>query len=185
MKIFILLTILSVTIVSCENSTQVRKAKTFNEFDFSYNNFFTTCFSIKFKQDDTVFIQQHFAAFSDTLKSNKTYFAILSNTEKQTLDSFINKMNFALYDTSYCQPYEDGDYYQFSIANDTLQKTIFVHSDSIPKELKAFGYWIVATKEKLKHFPIDTMVVFGSLKHFLPPTVPPPPTIKFKPPKVK
>ncbi|MGN6531073.1 MAG: hypothetical protein ACTHK0_04905 [Ginsengibacter sp.] len=113
-----------------------------------------------------------------------TYFAILSNTEKQTLDSFINKINFALYDTSYYQSYEDGNYYQFFIANDTLQKTIFVHSDSIPKELKALGYWIVATKEKLKHFPIDTMVVFGSLKNFLPPTVPPP-TIKFKPPKVK
>ena len=185
MKIFILLIIFCVTIISCENSTQIEKAKTFNQFDFSYNNFFTTCFSIKFTQDDTVFIQQHFASFSDTLKSDKTYFAILNNSEKQTLDSFINKMNFAVYDTSYYQSYEDGDYYQFFISNDTIQKTIFVHSDSIPKELKAFGYWIVATKQKLKHFPIDTTVVFGSLKYFLPPTVPPPPRIKFKRPKVK
>jgi len=184
MKIFILLAILSVTIVRCDNFKQADKAKTFHQFDFSYNNFFTTCFSIKFTQGDTVFIQQHFASFSDTLKRNKNYFAILSNAEKQTFDSIINKMNFALYDTSYYQPYDDGDYYQFFIANDTLQKTIFVHSDSIPKELKTFGYWIVATKEKLKHFPIDTMIVFGSLKNFLPPTVLPP-TIKFKPPKVK
>lgn len=110
---------------------------------------------------------------------------IISNTERQKLDSFINKLNITSYDTPYYQSYEDGDYYQFYVANDTLQKTIFVHSDSIPAELKNFGYWIAATKEKLRHLPVDTAVEFRSLEYFLLPPIPSPSTMEFTPPKVK
>jgi hypothetical protein len=66
-----------------------------------------------------------------------------------------------------------------------MQKAIFVHSDSIPTELKEFGHWIVVTKKNLKHYLADTTMDFGSLKYFLPPEVPMPPTIKFTPPKVE
>jgi hypothetical protein len=93
-------------------------------------------------------------------------------------------MKFVMYDTSYYESYEDGHYYEFFINKDTLQKTIFVHSDSIPNELKDFGYWIVATKNKLRLIEIDTTLNFGSLKYFLPPSVPSP-AIKFTPPKVE
>jgi hypothetical protein len=185
MKLFISLAIIALTIFGCDNSKQIEKRKRFKQFDFSYNNLFATCFSIKFTQGDTVFIRQHFAPISDTLKRNQNYFAILTDTERQKLDSFLDKAKFASYDTSYYQSYEDGDYYQFYIANDTMQKTIFVHSDSIPTELKEFGYWIVATKKNLKHYLAVTTTEFGSLKYFLPPVVDPPPTIKFKPPKVE
>ena len=166
MKYFLLLVAVCVTLLSCNNFHHVDKSKSFNQFDFSYNDFFTTCFSIKFTQGDTVFIQQHFAPFSDTLKSSKNYYAVLNKVERQKIDSFLFEMNFATYDTSYYESYEDGHYYQFFISNDSLQKTVFVHSDSIPTELKAFAYWIVATKRKLKHYRIDTTMDFGSLIFF-------------------
>jgi hypothetical protein len=117
-----------------------------------------------------------------SLKSNKNYRAILSDLERETLDSFLIKMKFATYDTSYYESFQDGHYYEFYINKDTLQKIIFVHSDSIPNELKSFAYWIVAIKKKLRLVEIDSTLEFGSLKYFLPPTVPPP-TMKFTPPK--
>ena len=175
MKLFFLVAVFILTLTSCDNSKPVDKVTIFNQFDFSYNDFFSTCFSIKFTQGDTVFIRQHWAsAFSDSLKSNKNYRAILSDQERERLDSFLTKMNFATYDTSYSESYEDGHYYEFFINQDTLQKTIFVHSDSIPNELKEFAYWIVATKKKTRLIEIDTTLDFGSLKYFLPPSVPPP-----------
>ncbi len=185
MKLFFLVAAFSLTLTSCDNSKQVDNVTIFNEFDFSYNDFFSTCFSIKFTQGDTVFIRQHWAsAFSDSLKSNTNYRAILGDLERKRLDSFLTRMNFATYDTSYYESYEDGHYYEFFINKDTLQKTIFVHSDSIPNEIKDFGYWIVSTKKKMRLIEIDTTLNFGSLKHFLPPSVPAP-TIKFTPPKVE
>jgi hypothetical protein len=144
MKLFICFTILALTFIGCDNSKQADNALTFKQFDFSYNDFFTTCFSIKFTQGDTVFIRQHLApAFSDSLKSDKYYFATLTTADRLKLDSFLRKMRFSVYDTSYYESYEDGDYYQFFIANDTIQKSIFVHSDSIPTELKilVIGLW--------------------------------------------
>ena len=185
MKLFFLVAAFGLTLISCDNSKPIDKKVMFNQFDFSYNDFFSTCFSIKFTKGDTVFIRQHWAsAFSDSLKSNKSYRAILSDSDRQRLDSFLTKMKFATYDTSYYESYEDGHYYEFFIKKDTLQKTVFVHSDSIPKELKDFGYWIVATKGKLTLVEIDTTLDFGSSKYFLP-TYIPPPTIKFTPPKVE
>lgn len=185
MKLFFIIAAFSLALTSCDNPKSAGKKIMFHQFDFSYNDFFSTCFSIKFTQGDTVFIRQHWAsAFFDTLKSNKNYRAILSNPERARLDSFLTKMVFVSYDSSYYEYYEDGHYYEFFINKDTFQKTIFVHSDSIPNELKDFGYWIVATKKKLRFIEIDTTLDFGSLKYFLPPSVPPP-TIKFTPPKVK
>ena len=185
MKLFISLIIIILTIIGCDNSKQIDKRQRFKQFDFSYNDFFTTCFSIKFTKSDTVFIRQHWASISDTLKRNQNYFAILTERERQKLDSFLDKVKFASYDSTYYQSYEDGDYYQFYFANDTMQKTIFVHSHSIPTELKKFGYWIVATKKNLKHHLADTTNKFGSLKYFIQPVVEPPLIIKFKRPKVE
>jgi hypothetical protein len=179
------MTFLSWTFLSCNNSKLLEKPKVFEAFDFSYNNVFSTCFSIKFTQGDTVFIKQHFApAFSDTLKSNQSYYAILADIDRARLDSFITKTNFTKLDTSYYQDYQDGEEYQFFIYKDFAKKIVYIHSDSIPDELKSFGYWIVDLKKNLKLFKIDTAVIFGSVTNFLQPTVPAPP-IKFTRPKTK
>jgi hypothetical protein len=166
-------------------SNNKERQQTFKSFDFSYNNVFSTCFSIKFTQSDSVFIKQHFApAFSCTAKSGQSYFAILSDIDRHRLDSFIFKTNFAGFDTSYYQDFQDGEDYQFFVDKDSTQKIIYVHSDSIPNVLKSFGHWIVNLKKNLKLFTIDTVVNFGSVRHFLPLSAPTP-TIKFTPPKVK
>jgi len=185
MRLIILLAVLRWTFLSCNNSKPLDKPKVFTTVDFSYSDVFSTCFSIKFTHGDTVFIKQHFApASSDTPKSGQSCYAILSDFDRHRLDSFIDKTNFLMFDTSYYQNYQDGEEYQFFVDKDSIQKTIYVHSDSIPNELKSFGHWIVNLKKNLKLFAIDTVVNFGSVRHFLPPPVPAP-TMKFMPPKVE
>lgn len=147
MKLFFLVAAFSLTLIGCDNYKPVANKIIFKQFDFSYNDIFSTSFSIKFTQGDTVFIRQHWAsAFSDSLKSNKSYRGILTDLERKKLDSFLTKMQFAKYDTAYYESYEDGHAYEFYIKIGTFQKAIYVHSDSIPNELKDFGYWIVETK---------------------------------------
>ncbi len=133
MRYLFILIFLSLTILSCNNQRPAGRGKSFNSFDFSYNDVFSSCFSIKFTQSDTVYIRQHFAkAFSDTPKSNTTYYSLLTNNERTQLDSFINHSAILHFDTSYYQSYEDGLDYQFYFDKDSTKKLIRVHSDSVP-----------------------------------------------------
>jgi len=114
MKLFLLVTAFSLTLTSCDNSKPAERVTMFKQFDFSYKDFFSTCFSIKFTQGDTVFIRQHWAsAFADSLKSNKNYRGILSDPEREKLDSFLTKMKFATYDTSYINWIKAGTIIKF------------------------------------------------------------------------
>lgn len=185
MKILFLVTAIGFIILGCNNQKPIIKHKSFEAFDFSYNDVFSTCFSIKFTQSDTIFIRQHFAgALSDTPKSKTSYYALLSNDNRAILDSFIIHASFPIMDTLYYEPYQDGIDYQFYFQNDTIKKLIHVHRESVPLSLKAFGNWILNTKNSLLLHQIDTTLYFGSTKGFLPPTVPAPP-MKFTTPWVK
>jgi hypothetical protein len=185
MRHFVLLIFLSVTAVMCDSSKYAKPQQTFHSFDFSYNNVFSTCFSIKFTESDTVFIRQHFAsAFSDTPKSNTSYFAVLTSNDRTKLDSLINQTNFTGFDSLYYQSYEDGIDYQFYLEQNGFKKLIRVHSDSVPTQLAELKNWIVEKKKALLLHRIDTTIHFESTKSFLPPTVPAPP-LKFKNPKVE
>jgi len=185
MNYLLLFIALCCAILSCNDQKRTEKQKSFKTLDFSYNDVFSTCFSIKFTHGDTVFIRQHFAsAFSDTPKSNTTYYALLDNSERTQLDSFLIFVNFLKFDTLYYQSYQDGLVYQFYFDNGTTQKLIRIHSDSVPMQLETFRRWIFYTKRKLLLHRIDTVIDFESLKNFLPPSKIPPPT-KFKTPTVE
>ena len=188
MRIFlfvVLIVLIGLTVATCNNIENPERKKSFNSFDFSYNDVFSTCFSIKFTHSDTVFIKQHFASFfSDTPKSKTTYYAMLTQTDKTKLDSFITQSKFGSLDTLYYQSYQDGIDYQFYFDNDTIKKLIRVHSDSVPTQLKALKNWILDTKERLQLHQVDTTIDFKSTKYFLSLTLEAPP-IKFRTPIVE
>jgi len=82
-------------LVSC---AKPKKTRAFEAFDFSYNDVFSTCFSIKFTQGDTVFIRQHFTNLdSENLKENTTYYSIVSKEDENTIDSFLHLIDFKKY----------------------------------------------------------------------------------------
>ena len=185
MKLLLILILISLTVAACDNIQNSEHEQSFLSFDFSYNDVFSTCFSIKFTQSDTVFIRQHFASFfSDTPKSNTTYYALLTQHDKTKLDSFISQTNFSKFDSSYYQSYADGIDYQFYLQNNNIKKLIRVHSDSVPTQLSALKSWIIEKKKVLQLHQIDTTIDFESTKYFLPPTIEEP-AIKFKSPKVE
>jgi hypothetical protein len=133
MKRFITLALITVIAARCRHSKQTVVKKTFTTFDFSYNNTFESCFSIKFTYSDTVFIRQHFATISiETPKSNTSYYAVLPHADRTRLDSFLTAINFSQFDSAYYEDYADGMDYQFYYANDTIHKLLLVHSDSVP-----------------------------------------------------
>jgi hypothetical protein len=159
--------------------------KSFQAFDFTYNDVFSTCFSIKFLKSDTALIRQHFASsFSDNIKSQTSYYTLLTKTDRLTLDSFINTLPFDSYDTSYYQDYQDGIDYQFYIQTDTIKKSIRVHSDSVPSALTDFKNWIVKRKQTFKLHQVDTAIHFESGKYIVPPPTLLPP-LDFKVPRTK
>lgn len=159
--------------------------KSFQAFDFTYNDVFSTCFSIKFLQSDTVLIRQHFASsFSDSIKSQTSYYTLLSKADRLTLDSFINTIPFDKYDTSYYQDYQDGIDYEFYIQKDTIKKKIRVHSDSVPSALTDLKNWIVKRKQTLRLHQVDTTIKFESGKYILPPPILLPP-LDFTVPRTK
>jgi hypothetical protein len=181
---FVLLMLIGCTLAMCNNYGKTAKHKQIQyDFDFSYNDVFTTCFSIKFTSSDTVYIRQHFATISsDTPRSNTTYFALLQNSDRLKLDSLITQVNFQSLDSSYFEPYQDGIDYQFYFNNYRMYKIVRVHSNDAPSKLVSLKDWIVQTKANLKLYQLDSTINFLSVKDFLPPVVPPP-KIKFTRPK--
>jgi hypothetical protein len=183
-RIFILMVLIGCVQVSCNEAVKSSQQKETNyDFDFSYNDVFTTSFSIKFTSSDTVYIRQYFATISsDTPRSNTTYFALLQSGDRLTLDSLITQVNFQSLDSSYFEPYVDGIDYQFYFNNYSVDKIMRVHSHNAPSELAKLKDWIVQTKANLKLYQLDSTINFVSVKDFLSPVVPPP-KIKFTRPK--
>ena len=170
---FILFTLIA--IIACENPK--KKEVLFNELDFSYDNTFETCFSIKFTSGDTVFVREHWTSEYDTkLNSNTNYISIIKHTDRIKLDSLIRNIDFSKVDTLYNEDYADGIQYKYYVKNQHIEKTVFVHSyHNVPVELDSLAYWIYDLKSNLKLKEINKVLSFGSVGNFLPPPPPPPP----------
>ena len=168
------------TITGCDNPT--KRETVFNKFDFSYDNTFETCFSIKFTQGDTLFMREHWTSEYDTkLESKTNYISIIKHSDRITLDSLIKSINFSKVDSVYYEDYSDGGQYKCYIKNQYTDMTVYVHSyHNVPAELDSLKRWIYNLKSNLKFKKIDTVLNFGSVGHFLPPPPPPPPTIFHK-----
>jgi hypothetical protein len=180
MKVLIFILFTCLTITGCDNLT--KKETAFHEFDFSYDNTFETCFSIKFTKGDTVFVREHWNSEYDTkLKSKTNYTSIIKHSDRITLDSLIKSINFSKLDTVYYEDYSDGRQYKCYIKNQHIDKTVYVHSyHNVPAELDSLKHWIYDLKSNLKLKKIDTTLNFGSVGNFLPPPPPPPLTIFHK-----
>ena len=175
MKHLLLFVILIYILAGCNASNKSISQQSNLSIDFTYNDVFTTCFSIAFSQSDTAFIRQHFARpSSDSLKKNTSYYIILTKSDKNKLDSFIMNIPIQSLDTLYFQEYQDGVDYQFHFQNDSISKSIRVHSDNAPSALTNFRNWILDLKNQYKFYQIDTILYFESAKYVLPPPAPPP-----------
>lgn len=154
----------------------------FKYFDFSFNNTFETCFSIKFTPNDSVYIREHWNAHdvwdSTNIPKGKTnYIALISKKDKKTLIDLISKTQIKKYNSEYYENYSDGRFYTIYIDKDSIKKLIAVHSykDDVPRDLDSLGKWICTWKKKVKLIKTDKKLTFFSSESVLPPPPPPPP----------
>ncbi len=177
-----LLLILTGSLLCCSCNTNHSARPAFKAFDFSYDDVFATCFSIKFTQGDTVYVVQHFPKYREGgLKVKQVYVGTLRHEDRIRLDTLIHNTNFFSIDDSYTEMIQDGLEYQFYIQNDTAAKMVRVHSHHAPPALDTLANWIAEVKARMRLVEVDTAVTFGSLKQFLPPEVAPP-SVEFIPP---
>ena len=167
--------VFSITALAC--GTQPKELP-FIAFEFYHDNTWSTAFSIRFTQSDTVYIRQHFTSSSARLtidtsaRSSSSYLGILSHQEKTSLDSFIRQIDFSVYDTSYYDgSLHDGSTFRFYIKKDSLSKIVHIYGESAPAELLHFGQWITDIKRRLRLIEVDSMITFEHANDRLPPPV--------------
>jgi len=137
----------------------------FDEFEFSYTNTFKDSYTIKFTKGDTVYKARYFP-YPDS-----NFIGVITPYERKKLDSLISKIDFGKLDSLYYQTYEDGLGYQFYIKNDSVTKTILVHSESVPDNLKQLAYWITHRNRYWKLSPVDSVLEMKHVGFFKPPIV--------------
>jgi hypothetical protein len=161
-------------LISCS-----KNEKDFDSFEYSYGGTFSTLFSIKFTENDTIFIREHWNVserYGKKFPKAKTnYFAILTKEQRNQLSKLLKKIDFKKFESEYYQDYVDGSAYQIIIKKDNFKKAVYVHSHKVPKELDSLSHWIYTTKENLKLFETSKKFDFESINGILPPPPPPPP----------
>lgn len=179
-KIALLITITTI-LIGCKKEEALAK---FKYFDFSFNNTFETCFSVKFTPNDSVYIREHWngnnaydSANIPRIKTN--YIALINKEDKKTLIELISKTQLKKYKSEYYEDYSDGKFYIFYIDKDSIKKSIAIHThkNDVPKDLDSLAKWIYQWKKKVKLIETKKKLDFYSSKYILPP---PPPPLKTK-----
>jgi hypothetical protein len=177
MKKGVILFVIMFIFFGCKKEDNVQ----FRYFDFSFNNTFETCFSVKFTPNDSVYIREHWNANDvwDSINippNGKTnYIALISKKDREALSKLISKTQLKKYDSIYDENYSDGRFYTLYIDKDSIKKSIAIHSykNDVPKELDSLAEWIYNWKKKVKLIQTNKELIFISSKYVLPP--PPPP----------
>lgn len=163
-------------LISCS-----KNEKDFDSLEYTFSGTFSTLFLIKFTENDTVFLREHWNVserYGKKFPKAKTnYFAILTKEQRNQLSELIKKIDFKKIKSEYYENYCDGSAYQIIIKKDSFKKTVFVHSHKVPKELDSLSHWIYVTKENLKLIETNKEIDFKNIYKIFP-TPPPPPPIK-------
>lgn len=156
------------------------KERDFDSLEYSYGDTFSTVYSIKFTENDTVYLREHWNGVemlgTPKIPKEKTnYFAVLSEGQRNQLTELVRTIDFNEINSEYYQDYEDGSSYQIIIKKDSFKKTVFVHSDSVPQKLERLSKWINEIKNTLKLIETSSQLEYESMNGFMSPPPPPPP----------
>jgi hypothetical protein len=172
MKLKLIIIVVFITIISCK-----RKEEVFDVLEYSYAGTFSTVFSLKFTESDTIYLREHWnKEWEENIKYPKAktnYFAIITEQQKNELRNLVEKIDFKKIETEYYENYSDGSSFEIIIKKGKFEKKVNVHSYKIPSELDTLANWINETKDNLKLTKTNKKLIFKSANGVLPP--PPPP----------
>jgi len=151
MRFLFFIVFLCLLFQKCKESPKVVPQKSIIWLDFTYTSPVEAIFySLKITSGDTAYIKNYVPSQWDT-----SFYAILTDQDRSTLDSLINNMNLSALDTSYESDVTDGYDCTFTISkNDTL-KAIYIHGGSVPEEMTRLTDYLIELKTKLKLLSID------------------------------
>ena len=168
LKLIILLSL--ALLISCS-----KKEKDFDSFEYTYSGTFSTVFSLKITDKDSVFLREHWNNGNiEYPKSETNYFAIINEKQRTELTKLIRKIDFRKINSEYYENYLDGSAFQIFIRKGKFEKRVLVHSYKIPKELESLSDWLNNTKQNLKLTKTSKNLKFISADGILPPPPPPP-----------
>lgn len=129
-------------------------------------------YSMKFTKSDTLYLEERFP------KPVKRFWALVPDSVKMKLNTFLDTLELVKFDTAYIQSYlEDGVSYKFYLHNDTLKKTINIYGHEAPKELYLFAQWLDHFVGTTAKHPSNKEVDFGDLSGIIVPSPPSPPRV--------
>lgn len=137
-KPFIKLFLIVISIYGCTNNHN-----DIDEFKYSYCNFFDTSFSFKISNQDTILVKQNYHG------NDIDFRTIISPSDKEQINQWLIKYNFEKYDTSYVEYFEDGESHNFYLKNKNYSKSIHIHSENTPMDLKTLSKKMLVFKRKL------------------------------------
>lgn len=178
MKKYFVIIIISFLLLSCS-----KKQDVFDSLEYSYGGTFSELYSLKFTNNDTVYVYQEWTGrnFDDSIsepKEKTQYYGIINSEEKLKLYNYIEKVNLFKYKSEYYEHYLDGSCYAIAIKKDNKSKTIFAHSHETPKEIDSISRWIKKIKKNLILKEIKKHLIYKTSDSVFPPPPPPPPIQK-------
>ncbi|WP_281230958.1 hypothetical protein [Flavobacterium gelatinilyticum] len=166
---------ISLLLFSCS-----QKEKAFDSFEYSFGGTFSELYSLKFTENDTVYVYQEWIRrnFDDSIsqpKSKTQYYGIINLKEKSKLYDYIGRVNLFKYKSEYYEDYLDGSLYALEIKKNNKTKTILVHSHEVPKELDSISDWIGNIKKQLVLKETEKHINYVTSNLVFPPPPPSPP----------
>lgn len=149
-------------------------------FEFSFDNTFETCFTLIYKPNDSIYIQEHWSYndLNDSVKfpkSKTNYSAKISFEGEKKLIKLVSELNLKNLESKYFEKYSDGITYSIFVEKDSTTKLINVHSHNVPKEIDSLENWIYKFKKNLVLYKTEKKLNSKTENYVLPPPPPPPP----------
>jgi hypothetical protein len=149
------------TLYACD-----RKDNNAETFIFS-NNELRQEYSMKLNSSDTVY-------YDYRGKSSGLFYSILNAADKQTLNSYLNKLNFK-HDTIYDQNnLHNGKSFQFYQIENTKRNYIFIFGDNAPNQYYQVADFLDNLRTKQKFHRLKSNASWRELKYMIPPPPPSP-----------
>ena len=132
MKRQLLIIFILILLISC-----TKKEKDFDSLEYTYSGTFSTLFLIKFTENDTVFLREHWNVserYGKKFPKAKTnYYAILTRAQRNQLSDLIKKIDFKKIKSEYYEEYFDGRAYQIIIKKGDFKKKFLFIAIKSPK----------------------------------------------------
>jgi hypothetical protein len=153
--------------VACFSCSKTNKnSLPFDSFVYSYSAM-NMEYSIKFNNSDTVYFQKRYP------NPETNYYAIIKDTEKDSISALIQKIDFSKYNAIYQQDnLKDGNGFKFYTIKDNKTNSIYVYGNKAPKELYLNAAKFNEYAKRFNFQPYNGKVNFGDLSNIELPVAP-------------